>query len=166
MARKPASARPSLAAVEALLYREADCLDAGNLDDWIELYTADATYWMPVRPEQTDPRKEISLFYDDRLLMDIRRRNFGHELAPSMAHEIRSSHLIGNVRLEKAGGASGVQRVFSSFHVAVYYRREQTLYAGRYTHELVATESGLRIRHKRVDLINCDAPLRSILIYL
>jgi hypothetical protein len=57
-------------------------------------------------------------------------------------------------------------RVGSNFQACIYYRGEQTLYAGRYTHDLVRTDDGLRIQHKRVDLINCDAALRSIIIYL
>ena len=57
-----------LADVCAFLYREADYLDKADLDGWFELYTEDATYWMPVSPEQTDPLSHISLFYDDRLM--------------------------------------------------------------------------------------------------
>jgi len=158
---------PALAEVEALLYREADCLDAADLDAWFALYADDATYWMPVTPESTDPRTEISIFYDDRLMMELRRRNFGDEWAASMEYPVRCSHLIGNIRFADSGAPPDAWRVLSNFHVVVYYRGRSTLYAGRYTHDLVQTADGLRIRHKRVDLVNADSEeLASIIIYL
>jgi 3-phenylpropionate/cinnamic acid dioxygenase small subunit len=158
--------KPDIREIEEFLYREADFLDRGDLDGWIELYTEDASYWMPASPEQTDPFTHISLFYDDRLLMEIRRINFGHEYAASMAHPVRSTHIIGNVRLQSFDAATGEARVTSNFHVAMYYRGEQTLYAGRYTHDLVRQGNDWKIRHKRVDILTCDAPLKSIIIYL
>jgi hypothetical protein len=48
----------------------------------------------------------------------------------------------------------------------MYYHDKQTLYAGRYTHELVTIDGGFKIKHKRVDLINCDGVLGSIIIYI
>ena len=152
--------------IEAFLYREADYLDAADLNGWISLYTEDASYWMPVDPDQLDPDTHISLFYDDRLMMELRRRNFGDAMAASMEYDVRCSHIIGNVRI--LSGKPGMKsfRVGSNFQACIYYRGEQTLYAGRYTHDLVRTDDGLRIQHKRVDLINCDAALRSIIVYL
>ncbi len=150
--------------VERLLYAEADCLDRGDLDAWLSLYTDDATYWMPVTPDQQDPKHHISLIYDNRLLMEIRRNNFGHPFAASMEYPVRCSHLIGNIRLE-AGSTDDMCRVRSNFHAVVYYR-EQRLYAGSYTHELVTVHGALRIRHKRVDLVDCDAEHGNLVIYL
>jgi 3-phenylpropionate/cinnamic acid dioxygenase small subunit len=160
-------AAPDLATIEEFLYREADCLDRVDLDAWFELYTDDGTYWMPVSPDQQSAETEISIFYDDRLLMEIRRRNFGDEWAASMDYDLRCSHLIGNIRYAKDGGPVDGWRVLSNFQAAIYYRGKTTFYAGRYTHDLVHMADGLRIRQKRVDLINCDsAELGSIVIYL
>ena len=154
-----------LSEVTKLLYREADLLDAANLDEWINLYADDGTYWMPVVPEQEDPINHISLFYDDRTIMEIRRRNLTHPRAASKDLPIRSAHIIGSIRL--AEGANEKQiTAFSSFHCAVYSNNEQVLYAGKYQHDLVRKKNELLIQQKRVDLINCDANLGSILIYL
>jgi hypothetical protein len=40
------------------------------------------------------------------------------------------------------------------------------VFGGTYRHELLRTPAGLRIRHKRVDLIDCDAAHKSIIVYL
>ncbi len=167
MSARPENAAPDLATIEEFLCREADYLDAADLDSWFELYTEDGTYWMPVSPDQTNPETEISIFYDDRLLMEIRRRNFGDPLAASMEYPVRCSHLIGNIRYAPDGGPADGWRVLSNFQAAIHYRGKTTFYAGKYSHDLVQTGGGLKIRHKRVDLINCDSfELGSIMIYL
>lgn len=153
-----------LASVTTFLYQEADCLDRADLDAWFELYTDDATYWMPVSPDQPDPHNHISLFYDDRLMMEIRRRNFGHPLAASMEYTIRCSHIISNITIEK--DAETDLSVRSNFQAVVYYKQRQQLYAGRYLHELKKLQNGFKIKHKRVDLVNADAEHGSLVIYL
>lgn len=151
--------------VAELLYKEADLLDSANLDGWLELYAEDGTYWMPVTPEQEDPLNHISLFYDDRTIMEIRRRNLKHPRAASKDLPIRSSHIIGNIRIDR-GQDEDKMTVHSNFHCAVYSNNKQVLYAGTYKHDLVRVDNEWRIHHKRVDIINCDANLGSILIYL
>ena len=157
-----------LRAIEQFLYQEASFLDRSDLDGWIALYTDDGTYWMPVTPEQEDPINHISLFYDDRTIMEIRRRNITHPRAASKELPIRCSHIIGNVQVldNTAEQAQGELTVTSNFHCVIYAADEQTLFAGTYTHVLVRTESDFKIRSKRVDLINCDAALGAILTYI
>lgn len=150
--------------VKSFLYDEADFLDKADLNGWFGLYTEDATYWMPVSADQTDPHSHISLFYDDHLMMEIRRRNFGHQLAASMEYPVRCSHIIDNVRIEKQTKSS--LKVSSNFQAVIYYKQSQHHYAGRYTHELLVDGSSYKIRHKRVDLINADAEHGSLVIYL
>jgi len=43
---------------------------------------------------------------------------------------------------------------------------EQTLYAAWATHHLAMVDDALRIRLKRVDLVNCDAALGSIQLFV
>ncbi len=43
---------------------------------------------------------------------------------------------------------------------------EQDLYAAWATHTLVMIDGKLRIKLKRVDLVNCDAALRSIQLFM
>ena len=152
--------------VEDFLYLEAAFLDRPDLDRWIELYTEDGTYWMPAVEDQPDPLNHLSLMYDDRVMMEIRRRNFVHPRAASKDYTVRCSHLIGNVRVLELDADSGDCTVTSNFHCAYWYWNEQTLYAGTFRHELVMTDDGFRIRHKRVDLINADAVHGAIILYL
>lgn len=152
--------------IERLLYQEASFLDRPDLDSWIELYTEDGTYWMPAIEDQEDPLNHISLFYDDRVLMEVRRRNFVHPRAASKDYAVRSSHIISNIQVQELDEATGDCTVTSNFHCYMYYHDKQTPFAGTYTHELVRDGESYKIRHKRVDLINCDAVLSTIIIYI
>ncbi len=154
-----------LAEIEEFLQTEADLLDQGDLASWMELYTEDGTYWMPVRAGQESPLEEISIMYENRTLMAIRCNNFGHRLSPSMEYPVRSSRILSRIRVIELDEASGDCTVSSKFQAVVHYR-EQSLFAGTYTHTLKRTANSYRIKQKRVDLINCDADHRSLLIYL
>lgn len=156
----------TLREIEQFLYEEASCLDRPDLDRWIELYTDDGTYWMPTVPDQEDPLNHISLFYDDRVMMEVRRRNFKHPRAASKEYAVRASHIISNVRVAELDDATGNCTVTSNFQCFLYYRDRQTPYAGTYRHELVRDGERYKIKHKRVDLINCDATLNTIIIYI
>ena len=140
-------------------------LDQGDLASWMELYTEDGTYWLPVRPGQESPLDEISIMYENRTLMAIRCNNFGHRLSPSMEYPVRSSRILSRFRVTELDESSGDCTVSSKFQAVVHYR-EQSLFAGTYTHTLKRTANGYRILQKRVDLINCDADHKSLLIYL
>ena len=69
-----ASPAPSASACEAFLIEEARLLDEGRFDDWLALFTADATYWVPSEPHQESPLTTVSLMYDDRRLLETRVR--------------------------------------------------------------------------------------------
>lgn len=151
--------------VEEFLNTEADLLDATDLEGWMALYSDDGCYWMPMGPDQTDPLGEISILYENKTLMAIRCNNFGHRLAPSMEYPVRCSHIISRIKISEIQKDDNVITVTSNFQAAVFYR-EQTLYAGRYTHQLVRDGDSFKILQKRVDLINADANHKSLLIYI
>ena len=161
-----AASYEQLREIEQFLYKEASFLDRPDLDSWIDLYTDDGTYWMPAIPDQEDPDNHISLFYDDRVLMEVRRRNFVHPAAASKDYAIRASHIISNVQVTALDEKTGDCTVTSNFHCYLFYREKQTPYAGTYTHDLIRDDDSYKIKSKRVDIINCDAPLNTIIIYI
>ncbi len=152
--------------IEDFLYLEAQLLDDVKLMEWMELYDAEGKYWMPSSLEQTCAETEISILYESKLLMDVRRRNFGHKLSASMEYAIRGCRIIGNVRLSKEQPDASLIRVLSNFHAHLFYRDEVTLFAGKYTHDLKIVGGTYKIVQKRVDLINADGVQRNLLIYI
>ncbi|MEM6582765.1 MAG: aromatic-ring-hydroxylating dioxygenase subunit beta [Pseudomonadota bacterium] len=151
--------------IEQFLYDEASLLDNPDLDRWMELYSEDGTYWMPVKQDQEDPINHVSIFYDDRVMMEVRRRNFVHPRAASKDHAVRCSHIISNIR-QQGKTDQGDHIVTSNFQALVFYRNEQRVYGGTYEHHLIPDAGGYKIRHKKVNLINCEAPQKSLTVYL
>src|SRR5881296_4357779 len=92
--------------IEQLLYHEAWLLDRGRLDEWLGLYTDDATYWIPLQANQADPLTTSSIVYDDRRLLEVRVRQFQHPRAHARTPAPRTVHQVSNVQVVQAGGDS------------------------------------------------------------
>jgi len=129
--------------IEQFLYKEAWLLDHGRLDEWLALYTDDATYWIPLEANQADPLTTSSIVYDDRRLLEVRVRQFQHPRAHARIPAPRTVHQVGNVRVIETGGRD--VRVGAIVE-----------------HRLRRTAEGLRIAAKRVDLVNSEAELDGI----
>ena len=57
---------------EEFLYREAELADDHRFDEWLALWTKDALYWVPCNEEDVDPKRQISVIYDDWKKIDER----------------------------------------------------------------------------------------------
>ena len=149
-------------ACEDFLVREARLLDEAKFDDWLALFTPDAQYWVPSEPGQQSPHDTVSLMYDDRRLLETRVRRLASPRIYSQEPRSRTSRIVTNVTLEEAGGGFVVTR--SNFMMIEFRRNEQRLFGGTYVHRLIRVENAMRIRLKRVDLLNCDAPLDGLVV--
>ncbi|MBS1878100.1 MAG: aromatic-ring-hydroxylating dioxygenase subunit beta [Actinobacteria bacterium] len=145
---------------EEILYREAALLDEGRFEEWLELFTDDAVYWVP-QGEGGDPEHEVSIVYDDRQRMHERVLRLGSGFAYSQDPPSRTCHLVGNVLVEP-GETEGELRVSSKLIVAEVRRDTQNLFAGTVEHVLVADGEELRIRRKVVRLVSSDTPLGNV----
>lgn len=152
--------------IVALAKAETDFLDRGDLKAWMSLFSEDGVYWMPSHPGQTDPHTEISLILEDRALMEIRAANFGHQLSASMAHPIGSCRMIDVTSVEPCSDLGCDWKLRAKFFAAISYRQTQSVYAGRYEYLVRLSGEEPRIRQKRVDLINAESPLPSIMSYI
>jgi benzoate/toluate 1,2-dioxygenase beta subunit len=157
---RPHSGAFDAAACETFLVHEARLLDEGRFDEWLSLFTADAWYWVPSEPNQASPRDTISLIYDDRRLLETRVRRLASPRIYSQEPRSRTSRIVGNVTIEDAEGRAATVR--SKFLMIEYRREQQRLFAGTAWHRLVQLDGAVRIAWKRVDLVNCDAPLDGI----
>ncbi|MDN7585439.1 aromatic-ring-hydroxylating dioxygenase subunit beta [Burkholderia seminalis] len=146
----------------AFVYREARLLDERRYEEWLALYADDARYWMPLSPDQPDSVLHGALMDEDRLLLRIRIERLAGRRTFSQQPASRGHHLLQQPHVERAEPERGVYMLRTPFHYVEARRDEQTLFAGWYTHELAASGDTLRIRVKRVDLVNADAPLGSI----
>ena len=158
--------RPDVRELERFLYQEARLLDEQRWEDWDALFAEDGEYWVPVSPDQPDPVNHMSLMHEKHLLRAVRIRRFRHPNAFSLQPKPRSVHLVSNVFLDDVDASSGDCIVKSSFIMLEYRRDVQTVYGGNYTHTLQIAGDSYKIKRKRIDLVNCDAALESIHLYL
>jgi benzoate/toluate 1,2-dioxygenase beta subunit len=74
----------------------------------------------------------------------------------------RTSRIVGNVTIEASERNACIVR--SKFMMIEYRREQQRVFAGTALHRLVQSAGRVMIAWKRVDLVNCDAPLDGITI--
>ncbi|HTP90343.1 MAG TPA: aromatic-ring-hydroxylating dioxygenase subunit beta [Xanthobacteraceae bacterium] len=170
----PAQQALDIRRCEQFLLHEARLLDEGKFDDWLALFTPDAWYWVPSEPDQADPVETVSLIYDDRRLLETRVRRLASPRMYSQEPRSRTSRMIGNVTIEDSGPLPTLPRtrgrnewgctVRSKFTMIEYRREQQRLFGGTALHRLVQADGRIMIAWKRVDLVNCDAPLDGITI--
>jgi 3-phenylpropionate/cinnamic acid dioxygenase small subunit len=158
--RAPQTAGLDLHRCEQFLMHEMRLLDEAKFDDWLALFTADAWYWVPSEPNQPDPHNTVSLIYDDRRLLETRVRRLASPRMYSQEPRSRTSRIVTNATIEDAEGRAATVR--SKFLMIEYRREQQRLFAGSAWHRLVLIDGAIRIAWKRVDLVNCDAPLDGI----
>jgi len=147
--------------VEQFLYHEARLLDTQRLEEWLALFTEDATYWLPLEQGQKDPVGTSSIIYDDRTLLELRVKQARHPRAHARLPLARTVHQVGNVAVKEEKDELTV----NSNLVLVEFRAEkQRVWAALVEHRLRRAGDGYRIAHKRVDLVNSEGELDGIAI--
>src|SRR5262249_15196883 len=147
---------------ERFLLHEARLLDEGKFDDWLALFTLDGWYWVPSEPDQDNPHDTVSLIYDDRRLLETRARRLASPRIYSQEARSPTRPLGSNVWIEDSGNNACTVR--SKFLMIEYRRDSQRLFAGTAFHHLVQADGSILIASKRVNLVNCDAPLDGIVV--
>ncbi len=143
--------------VEEFLFLEARLLDERRFDDWMALFTDDGVYWVPARSGQVSPFEELSIYYEDKSLMDVRVRRLQHPDAQAQVAPSRTRHIVGNVVLGDDDAGDGGLGVRSNLVMFEYRDDRQLVFAADCRHALRREDGGFRIASKRVDLVNCDA---------
>ncbi len=161
--------------VEEFLYFEAELLDDRKLREWVELFTDDARYWMPIRhntfarPDSVDD--EISrpgegyYFDDDKAALRVRvervyAKNAWAEMPPS-----RTRHFVSNVRVKSDSGAE--IEVHSNF--LVYRTRmetDQDLFVGMRRDILRRGNATFKIARRTIILDQAVLAAKNISVFL
>ena len=149
-----------IAEAEQFLRREAWLLDHGRFDAWLELFTVDASYWVPLEVDQLDALETSSIIYDNLTLLKVRVGQYADGRAHARRPFARTVHQVGNVLVS---GAAGNDLEVASTLVLVEYRQErQRVWGANVVHRLRRVSAGLRIAAKRVELVNSESELDGI----
>jgi benzoate/toluate 1,2-dioxygenase beta subunit len=148
-----------------LLEREARLLDQLRYDDWLALYAPECIYWVPSTPNAGDPRREISVMFDDRRRLEDRIYRFRTGYAWSQAPASRTVRLVTNVEVF-ATTRDDSRMVRSNFLISEFWGDETRVLTGWAGHRLVRDGDGWKIQAKQVNLIDCDQCIRNPSIIL
>jgi len=144
------------------VYEEARLLDEKRFDEWYELLTEDVRYWMPLTRDQPNGETFTSLFYEDRLLLKVRLERLRHPHAFSQQQPSFCQHVLQRPGVESFDPAANRHVTRTPFIYVESRLDQQLILAGVTYHHLTVIEGRLRIRLKKIDLVNCDAALPSI----
>lgn len=149
------------------VYDETELIDSGRLEEWLELFAEDGLYWAPLTPGQPDwgePGWDLhtALFHEDRLLLKLRMERLKSDKAYAQKPPSRCQHVLERPRILSMDPAANRYRVAAKYLYVETRLDEQIVLAARGTW-LLALEGGqLRIKLRKVEILNCDAALPSI----
>jgi 3-phenylpropionate/cinnamic acid dioxygenase small subunit len=152
--------------VTDFIYREAELLDTMQWQSWLDLFHPEGRYWMPLEWQQQDPVLQPSLMYEDLLLLKVRVERLAGERTFSQKPKSRCHHLLQAPRIVACDHAGGVFKARTSY---LYTETRGDLlerYSGWASHDLVQIGDSLKIKLKRVDLVNFDAPFGNIQLFM
>jgi 3-phenylpropionate/cinnamic acid dioxygenase small subunit len=157
---------PSEKEIARFVRHEARLIDEKRLDEWLELFAEDGYYWVPASAGQPDPFNHNSLAYEDKLLLRLRVERLKSPRAYSQRPASRSLHVLQEPDMEKLDYERGEFLTRTPFLYTETRGDESQRYAATAWHTLVLAGGQLRIKLKRVDILNCDAALPSIQLFL
>jgi 3-phenylpropionate/cinnamic acid dioxygenase small subunit len=157
---------PSEKEIAHFLRREARLIDEKRLDEWLALFAEDAHYWVPASPGQPDALNHNSLAFEDKLLLRLRVERLKSPRAYSQRPASRCLHVLQEPDFEKLDYERGEFRTRTPFLYTETRGDESQRYAATAWHTLISSHGQLQIKLKRVDILNCDAALPSIQLFL
>lgn len=145
---------------------EAYLLDTRRYEEWNALFTDDAFYWIPLIPDQEDGLNHTSHLYEDKLLRDLRIERLKSPRAFSQQPPSRCHHLLQVPVVEQFDAEANRYVVRTSFHYTESQGDEIQFYVGTFFHHLTVQDGALRMTLKRVNLLNCDAALPAVQLFI
>jgi benzoate/toluate 1,2-dioxygenase beta subunit len=146
--------------VEQFLFREARLMDELAYDAWLNLWTEECTYWVPCNANDADPRSEVSIVYAGRKQLEDRVWRLSGLHAHAQRPASRITHILSNIELERVDDAEIA--VQSAFMLCEVRKDEMHFWAGRNVHVLARTGDGLRIKSKKVMLVNNNTTMPNL----
>jgi 3-phenylpropionate/cinnamic acid dioxygenase small subunit len=164
--------------VEDLFYGEADLLDERQYEKWLDLFTEDAVYWMPMRKnvpwEERDrditAEDDVAWMHDDKPTLTKRVRQLLTGIHWAEEPLSRVSHLVTNIRIVDpvvclAEGAE--MRVKSRFFV--YRNRLETetdVLVGRREDLLRRVAGALKLARRKIIIEQSVLMAKNLTVFL
>ncbi|MCE4057318.1 aromatic-ring-hydroxylating dioxygenase subunit beta [Pseudomonas sp. Au-Pse12] len=146
--------------VTAFIWQEADMLDHGDFAQWLDLWTEDATYIIPIDPLETDFENTLNYAYDNHHMRQLRvtRLTSGESISTTpRARTVRSQS-----RFRLLADEGGVVTVRCAQNLREFRKDVLKHYTADVTFELLRCGDSFKIRRKLIQLINSTDTLAGI----
>ena len=145
-------------AVEQALYHEARLLDERRYRDWLERFTDDCVYWVPLDPD-ADPRTQVSYLLDDRRRMQDRIGLLETGWAHAQEPPSRTCRIVSNVEAWPLD--PGGETLARCSTVVWEHRKDRlTAFASRNDYVLASLGADWSVRFKIVRLVDSRGDVR------
>ncbi len=133
--------------VEDFLFYDAMLLDEWRLDEWLDLFTPDASYLVPPlgRPN-ADPERDTFLVNDNRFRLEQRVASLQKRSAHAESPRSATRRLVSNVQVSEAESES--IEVRANFCIFRFRGDVAAQFVGRYRHALIRVGDQLHFRHR------------------
>ena len=150
--------------VETLLVNEARAMDDHDYDGWIDLWAEDLLYWIPCDGQDFDPHRHVSIAYDDRETLERRVARLKGKHAFSQRPQSKLLRSLSNIAIVQISDQEIV--AVSTFVLGEVRNGVQAIYMGRNEYILIRDGEKLRIKQKKVLLLNADVALNNLTFLL
>jgi 3-phenylpropionate/cinnamic acid dioxygenase small subunit len=157
-------------AVQDFLVHEARLLDHRHFEDWLALWTDDATYFVPVRVSRKMPAPDvvddIGLFDDTKQSLTLRVRRLGTDVAWAEDPPSFTRRFVTNFDIEPED--DGEVRVRD--YLLLYRSRGDggvyDLISGEREHRLRVDDGHFQIAHRRVVIDQASLGTKNLGVFL
>jgi len=161
--------------IEDFLFLEAELLDERRLREWLELFTDDARYWMPIRhnplERPADVQDELSkpgegyYFNDTKETLKIRVERVYSTQAWAEMPPSRTRRLISNIRVKKDDGRE-IEVDCNFFVYRTRMEKDEDIFVGTRKDVLRRAGGGMKIARRTIILDQAVLNAKNISIFL
>ncbi|HHW37345.1 MAG TPA: aromatic-ring-hydroxylating dioxygenase subunit beta [Bacillales bacterium] len=141
--------------IEQFLFRESRLVDEGRMEDWLDLFSSECLYWVPITPGGGNPLKEVSHAFDDRRRLEDRIYRLRTGYAYSQIPASRTLRMLSNIEVWQEASEDQL-RVRANFVLTELRTGKQKLYSGWNGYRLKKEDGEWKIVVKQVNLIDSD----------
>jgi 3-phenylpropionate/cinnamic acid dioxygenase small subunit len=161
--------------IEDFLYLEAELLDDRRLREWLDLFTDDVHYWMPVRHNPLDRPKNLDeelskpgesyYFNDNKESLRLRIERLYAKTAWAEMPPSRTRHMISNIRIKRDDGVEiEVQSNFMVYRTRL--EKDEDLFVGMRKDILRRADGELKIARRTILLDQAVLAAKNISVFL
>ena len=149
------------------VYNENRLLDEAQYQAWYDLFADDGVYWVPTEPGHAGREAQVAIALESKMLLALRIERLAHPRAHSLQPRVRGMHVVQRPEVVVAREeGTGYAKVRTQLVYLEHQAGHQVVLGAKVLYTLRPVETGFQIVEKRVELLNSDAFLPAIQLFI